>query len=55
MSAAVTQQYALALSAEEREVLLNVLEQVLKETMIEEHRTDSLRAKGIRATSQPAR
>jgi hypothetical protein len=47
MSTGVTHQYTLALTEEERGVLLDVLEEALKTTQVEEHRTDALRAKAV--------
>jgi hypothetical protein len=47
MSTGVCHQYTLALSEHEREVLLNILEEVLKVTQIEEHRTEAFRAKEV--------
>jgi hypothetical protein len=40
-------QYTLVLNEEERTVLLDILEEVLKTTRVEEHRTDAFRAKGV--------
>jgi hypothetical protein len=37
----------LTLTAEEREVLIDILEDALKMTEIEEHRTDALHAKQV--------
>jgi len=39
--------YGIALNEHERDVLLDVLEQALKATRIEEHRTEALRAKDV--------
>jgi hypothetical protein len=47
MTTGVTNQYTLALNEDERTVLLDILETVLKETEIEEHRTDAFRAKEL--------
>jgi hypothetical protein len=40
-------QYTLALNDHEREVLLDILEEALKVTQIEEHRTEAFRAKEV--------
>ena len=47
MSTAGLQQYALALSEGERDVLVDILEEALKNAQIEEHRTDALHAKKV--------
>jgi hypothetical protein len=47
MSTTGLRQYTLALTEEERAVLLDVLEEVLKTTQVEEHRTDAFRAKAV--------
>ena len=47
MSSTEVLHYALALTEEERGVLLGLLEEALKTTQVEEHRTDALRAKAV--------
>jgi hypothetical protein len=47
MSNGVAHQYTLAMTEKEREVLLDVLEEALRTTEVEEHRTDALRAKKV--------
>ncbi|MFL5242119.1 MAG: hypothetical protein ACJ8FY_08420 [Gemmataceae bacterium] len=47
MTAGATPQYSLAMSEEERNILVDVLEQLLKETRVEEHRTEAFRAKEV--------
>jgi hypothetical protein len=47
MSSPAKNQFTIVLTAEERTILQEILEEELKETEIEEHRTDMLRAKGI--------
>jgi hypothetical protein len=47
MNTAAMPPYTLALTEEERTVLLHVLEEVLKVTQIEEHRTEAFRAKEV--------
>jgi hypothetical protein len=47
MSTVGTHQYGLTLTEEERSVLLSVLEEVLKTTQVEEHRTEAFRAKEV--------
>jgi hypothetical protein len=42
-----TTQYTLSLTEQERNVLLDVLEELWKETQIEEHRTDRFHAKEV--------
>jgi hypothetical protein len=39
--------YSLSLSEDERNALVNILEEVLKTTQVEEHRTDRFRAKKV--------
>jgi hypothetical protein len=39
--------YTLALTEEERNTLLDILEEVLKGTRLEEHRTEAFRAKEV--------
>jgi hypothetical protein len=47
MSTARTRQYTLTLTEEERAVLQDVLEEVLKTTQLEEHRTEAFQAKAV--------
>jgi len=47
MATQVVGAYTFALSEDERATLLDVLEQALKTVQVEEHRTDSLRAKQV--------
>jgi hypothetical protein len=47
MAAEVMPSSTLPLSSEEREILIDILEDVLKITEIEEHRTDALHAKQV--------
>jgi len=47
MSTGATSPYTLALTEDERNVLADILEWVLKETQIEEHRTEAFRAKEL--------
>jgi hypothetical protein len=47
MSTAVKGEYSIALSEAERNVLLQLLQDVLKETQVEEHRTDRFAAKEV--------
>ena len=47
MSTAAMDSYALSLSQDERDVLVDILENALKTVRIEEHRTDALHAKEV--------
>jgi hypothetical protein len=47
MSTGTTTQYTLTLTEAERNVLLDVLEEVWKTTQVEEHRTDRFHAKAV--------
>lgn len=47
MSTGKTSQYTLALTADERETLVELLEEALKETQVEEHRTEAFSAREV--------
>ncbi len=47
MNAGTTTAYNLALTAEERNTLLNILEEVLRETLVEEHRAEAFGARQV--------
>jgi len=47
MNAGAKTEYRVALSEAERTVLLDVLQDLLKETQVEEHRTDRFGAKEV--------
>ena len=42
-----SRRYTLELNENERNVLLDILQESLKTTQIEEHRTEALKAKGV--------
>ena len=47
MSAGATREYTITLSEQERRALLDVLEEILQRTLIEEHRTEAFHAKEV--------